>query len=225
MAISRLPLAGFLALALSVALPGQFHRKIQDAPAVFTPRFDYYILSLSWAPEFCAHPSDVAADNRRECAAGQGVGFVVHGLWPEMNVGAGQESCTPAKPVAKSVIDLMLPYMLSPGLIQHEWSAHGTCTGLTPSAYFSTVLQARAAVQLPVQITSVEQAADESPTLIDEQFAGSNSAFPKGSFRALCRDGALSEVRVCFDKELSPQRCAATAGQCTASSITIKPPR
>ena len=44
--------------------------------------FDYYLLSLSWAPNFCAsHQSDHSS----ECAAGNHAAFVLHGLWPQSN--------------------------------------------------------------------------------------------------------------------------------------------
>src|SRR4051812_19830847 len=46
--------------------------------------FDYYVLSLSWAPGFCANPSNASA-NPKECAPGTHLGFIVHGLWPETN--------------------------------------------------------------------------------------------------------------------------------------------
>ena len=67
----RAPVAILAALALVGALAAQY----QTAP------FDYYVLSLSWAPAFCALPNE-ASRNPRECAPGRKVGFIVHGLWP-----------------------------------------------------------------------------------------------------------------------------------------------
>lgn len=186
--------------------------------------FDYYVLSLSWAPDFCSQPG-AAAGNRKECASGQKVGFVVHGLWPEVSEGKSPESCAPAKSVAKAVINFILPYMPGPGLIQHEWATHGTCTGLKPSEYFADVLQARSSVQIPVQFAALEETAVESPGLIENQFAESNPSFPHGAFRSVCRNGAMSEVRVCFDKDLKPKICTASAGECTTQQIAIRPPR
>ncbi|HWE53096.1 MAG TPA: ribonuclease T2 [Bryobacteraceae bacterium] len=187
-------------------------------------QFDYYVLSLSWAPEFCTQPGAAAA-NGAECATGKDVGFVVHGLWPQNNAGKSPESCGPAGRLSKAVIDFILPYMPNAGLIQHEWATHGTCTGLTPSNYFANVLQVRSAVQFPVQFTAAQEKAMESPGLIESQFARSNPSFPDGAFRSACRNGALTEVRVCFNKDLSPRACTASAGECTTSSIAILPPR
>ena len=67
----RAPAVLFAVIALAVMLAAQFR----------TAPFDYYVLSLSWAPAFCAQPNEVAR-NPRECAVGRHIGFIVHGLWP-----------------------------------------------------------------------------------------------------------------------------------------------
>jgi len=208
--------AGLLALGLvlilSVTLPAQ------------SRPFDYYVLSLSWAPEFCAQPGEAAA-NPRECPAGRGLGFVVHGLWPEASSGKSPESCGPSKTVSKGLINQVLPYMPSPGLIQHEWATHGTCTGFTADEYFTKILLARAAVQIPVQLSAITGTETESPNQIEEQFAAANPAFPKGAFRTSCRGNAFTETRTCFDKDLKSRACTASVGECASPTVTIRPPR
>lgn len=186
--------------------------------------FDSYVLSLSWAPAFCAQPG-AAAGNPAECASGRGIGFIVHGLWPESSRGKNPEACGPARRVSKPVVNLILPDMLSPGLIQHEWATHGTCTGLNAFDYFSLVLQARSAVQIPVQITSIQSQVVESPGTIEEQFATANPAFPRNAFRTSCREGIFQEERVCFGKNLKAQACVARVGVCTTRQIVVRPPR
>jgi ribonuclease T2 len=79
-------------------------------------RFDYYLLSLSWAPNYCAgHPGDHSS----ECKTGGHTAFVLHGLWPQSDNGAPPMSCAPARPVAASIVNHMLEFMPSSGLIQH----------------------------------------------------------------------------------------------------------
>jgi len=214
----------FGVLILSGTLPAQFHLGSRNAAPPVTPQFDYYVLSLAWAPEFCAQPGEAGA-NPRECASGRGIAFVVHGLWPEAREGKSAESCGPPKTVSKALVNDLLPYMMSPGLIQHEWATHGTCTGLTQDDYFTKVLLARAALQIPVQITSITGTETESPSQIEAQFQGSNPAFPPGAFRAACRSGAFTEIRACFDKGLKARACTASAGECTSPTVTLLPPR
>jgi ribonuclease T2 len=209
---------GFITAA---ALPAQFHRSTPDAP-VPAP-FDYYVLSLSWAPAFCAQPGAASA-NPKECAPGRGVGFIVHGLWPEAAAGKGPESCGTAKPVPKPVVDFVLRDMLTAGLVQHEWATHGVCTGLNPFDYFSLIVQARAAVQIPVQITSIQDQITESPGQIETQFASANTSFPRTAFRTFCPRGAFQEERICFDKNLKPQACTGSVGECATPAVIIRPP-
>jgi ribonuclease T2 len=189
-----------------------------------TAHFDYYVLSLSWAPGFCADPANAAA-NPKECAPGRHTGFVVHGLWPEANAGANPESCEKTKPVSKAVLNLMAPYMPSPSLVQHEWATHGTCSGLTPADYFTQAIQARVAVQLPVQITAVDEPVTESPEQIEAQFAGANPSFPPKAFRTACKAGDFVEIRVCFDKRLKGLECTSTVGDCASATERILPPK
>jgi ribonuclease T2 len=186
--------------------------------------FDYYVLSLAWAPSFCADPANAAA-NPKECGPGRHTGFAVHGLWPEANEGKSPEACEQTKPVPKRVLNMMLPYMPTASLVQHEWAEHGTCSGLTPADYFTLVIQARVAVQLPVQITAIDEAASESPEQIEGQFAGANPSFPAKAFRTACRGGEFSEMHVCFDRNLKGRECTASAGECSRASARIRPPQ
>ena len=92
--------------------------------------FDFYLLNLSWSPEFChTHPGNP------QCAARPG--FIVHGLWPQNNDGTYPEHCTgmTKPPNSAAYLDIM-PTI---DLILHEWQTHGTCTGLNPEGYFSAI--------------------------------------------------------------------------------------
>lgn len=206
-------------LTIACVLPAQSRRPRSEPSSPF----DYYVLALSWAPEFCAQPG-VAAGNPSECAQGRSTGFVVHGLWPETTSGRGPENCGPSRRVPKSIVDFVIRYMPSSNLIQHEWATHGVCTGLNPQDYFSAIITTRSAVQLPVQLTSIDSPVRRSPGEIETDFAGANPNFPKGAFRTSCPRGELAEVRVCFDKNLKARACTASAGECIKTSVTVKPP-
>lgn len=207
-------------LALAAALIAQSSRHSAAGPAAF----DYYVLSLSWAPAFCAKPGE-ASRNPGECAVGRGIGFVVHGLWPQASVGKNPESCGNAGQVSKAVVNFALQYMPSAGLIQHEWTAHGSCTGLTAFDYFRSVAQTRSALQIPVQLTSLAGEVRESASQIESQFSAANPSFPTTAFRTSCPSGDLEEERVCFDKGLKPRACTTGVGECAIQGVTIRPPR
>lgn len=210
---------GLILLGLTAALIAQSSRRSAPAPAAF----DYYVLSLSWAPAFCARPGE-ASRNPGECARGRGIGFVVHGLWPQAAAGKSPESCGNAGQVPKAVVNFALQYMPSPGLIQHEWTVHGSCTGLPPFDYFRSVVQTRSSVQIPVQLTSLTGGVRESAGQIESQFSAANPSFPMMAFRTSCPRGDFEEARVCFDKGLKPRTCTTGAGECALQAVTIRPP-
>jgi ribonuclease T2 len=188
------------------------------------PAFDYYLLNLSYAPDFCAQP----AGNRdpRECGAGRRVGFIVHGLWPQAETGRGPERCGSARPVSRDVVRAMLNYIPTESLIQHEWTNHGTCSGLSAAEYFAAVRKARDAVTIPGDLKEAGREVRLRPSDIEARFAAANPRFPKEAFRVTCyRDGELQEVRICFGKDLSPRACGASAGACRVGTVVMLPVR
>ena len=198
-------------------------RKRRSQRTSSASEFDYYLLSLSWAPDFCARP-DVQKDER-ECGAGRHVGFIVHGLWPQGEEGRGPENCGSARPVASAIVQRMLNYTPSEGLIQHEWNTHGTCSGLAASDYFGQVRQAFDSLTIPAEYKNLNRQIDVSPSEIESKFAAANRNFPEGAFRTSCGGGDLAEVRVCFTRDLKPRPCTDSAGECRMGSTIMRPVR
>ena len=207
-----------LAMLCSIALSAASHRRRQ--PSAAPGNFDYYLLSLSWAPDFCAQPD--VQKNDRECGTGRHVGFVVHGLWPQVEEGRSPQQCAPARPVAQDIVNRMVAYIPSEGLIQHEWKNHGTCSGLSASQYFDAVRKAFESVKIPADYKDLGRTADLSPQDIEAKFAAANPSFPKGAFHVSCRSNELQEVRACFTRDLHPRPCSDSAGECRTPSITMR---
>src|SRR6516162_6110276 len=128
----RLAIAALLLSLTITTATAEAKKKNKSQPA---SRFDYYMLVLSYAPDFCDQPT--GDKDPRECGTGRHVGFVVHGMWPQGETGRGPENCGPARPVSQDIVSMTLGYIPTPSLIQHEWSAHGTCSGLDAAAYFA----------------------------------------------------------------------------------------
>jgi ribonuclease T2 len=186
--------------------------------------FAYYLLALSYAPDFCSEPQGVK--DPRECGSGRHIGFVVHGLWPQGENGRGPEKCGNSSPVSQSIVQLMLKYIPTESLIQHEWATHGTCSGLNAADYFAAVRKARDSVSLPNELNQPAQKLQLSPAQIEAKLAAANPTFPPGAFRTSCyADAELQEVRVCFNKDLSPRACTSSAGECSRATLTILPVR
>ena len=219
--IGRSIAAGVAAVLLfSNGAIGQRRRKAEGTPGDFS----YYMLVLSYAPDFCAEPQ--GQKDARECGSGRHIGFVVHGLWPQGEDSRGPERCGPARPVAQATVQSMLSYIPTPGLIQHEWTNHGTCSGLSAADYFAAVKKARDGVKVPAELDQPAQQVRLSPTDVEGKLAAANPSYPAAAFRTSCyQDGSLQEIRVCLNKDLSPRACGRSAGECAAGSVTMLPVR
>src|SRR5713101_1799028 len=113
-------------------------------------KFDFYVLSLSWAPSFCDAAFERAPDQAPPPECGQrAYPFVVHGLWPQYEKGFPEFCQQPSPRLDRNVVASMLDLMPAPRLIFNEWDKHGTCSGLAPRAYFETIRKARAAIKIP----------------------------------------------------------------------------
>ena len=212
-----------LVLALSVGLwvcaacKGRPSNGLKAEPPVFAGQpYDFYILNLSWSPEFCFSHSESP-----EC--GTHPGFVVHGLWPQNEHGRGPEHCTPARPVAANLVAKMLDYIPSSSLIQHEWATHGTCSGLSAAEYFAILQRLRDSIRIPQAYEEIERPLTVPPRDVENQFSAANPGIPFDGFRVSCySDGALQEVRICFDKSLTARPCTGVQ-DCTRMSVALAP--
>jgi ribonuclease T2 len=212
-------LALLISLVASNAAAARSHKKSQQTPATFS----YYLLALSYAPDFCAQPT--GNKDLRECGNGRRIGFVVHGLWPQVEGGRGPENCGPARPVAQDIVRAALSYIPTESLIQHEWATHGTCTGLSASDYFTFVRRARDMVKIPESLQSPTRELRLNPEEIEARMAAANPTFPRGAFRVSCyRDAELEEVRIALNKDLSPRVYGSGGGSCR-TTVVIRPVR
>ena len=196
-------------------------KKKKPAPP---PAFDYYMLVLSYAPDFCAQPT--GNKDPRECGAGRQIGFIVHGLWPQGENSRGPQNCGNTSPISQAIIQATLNYIPIDSLIQHEWKTHGSCSGLSAAEYFAALRKARDSVNIPPEIDKPTQRIQLSPAQVQSKLASANPSFPKTSFRTTCyRDAELQEIRVCLNKDGTPRACGSSAGSCSASTMTLLPVR
>jgi ribonuclease T2 len=135
------------------------------------------VMSLSWSPEYCAgHPND-----RNQCGTDRHFRFVLHGLWPQYGKGWPEFCSQEALPGAvRNQFSTLYPSAM---LMAHEWSKHGTCSGLSATDYFSLSKASFEKVAIPGDYTQPAQPISLS---------GQASAL-------LCKKKHLQEVRVCLD--------------------------
>ena len=210
-------LACLCVLLSSTALYAKSHKHNADN----TPgQFDYYLLTLSWAPEFCA--TEAGRGSSSECGPSHHFGFVVHGLWPENEDGSYPQHCGTAPPVSQDIVRQMMPIMPASYLIQHEWSTHGTCSGLDAQTYFGDIQKAFSQVQIPSEYRTPAQPLTAGPEQIEQKFAAANGA-PASSFRVSCSGSDFVALEVCLTKDLKYRQCGSGVRECRTPQVTLLP--
>jgi ribonuclease T2 len=184
-------------LALLAASPALAQRETRGGPA---GTFDFYVLALSWSPGFCENEGD--EKGRAQCGAGRRLGFVVHGLWPQFTRGYPSE-CGPAgRTPSRIALEQAAGVFPEEGLARHQWRKHGTCSGLSPSDYFSATRRAREAITIPPPFTAPDREQSWAPIDIERAFIAANPGLRADMMAVSCRKGRLDEVRICFSKDL-----------------------
>lgn len=194
-----------MATAILLALAaGGVQAKAPKHPSGDQPgHFDYYALSLSWSPNFCASHADPA-----QCGTGKQFGFVVHGLWPQYAKGY-PESCSTQK-LTPELKEKYGPIFASPTLINHEWPKHGTCSGLQPADYFELTAKLKKELAIPANYEKPATPVKVSYQEFAQAFKAANPTYADGSILPFCSGGGrfLQEVHACYDKSGKPQGCA-----------------
>ena len=186
-------------------------------PVRAQPSFDYYLLSLSVEPSFCAGSARDAGKpecRRLTAASFRETPLTLHGLWPNRaRVGARQQpqDCDGPAFQLSSATEAALQHVMpgGTGLARYEWRKHGTCSGLEPDRYFAAA--AGLAQQANATIGPIVLASGGSVRLADVQqrLAATDPAlaaavildcrFARGGGGAL-----LEEVRLTLGRDLRP---------------------
>ncbi len=204
--------AGLIAVVVAAAWTG-------TATARGTPgQFDYWLLALSWSPQYCA---DRASD--MQCS--RPYDFVVHGLWPQFERGFPDACIRNPGQVQKELITRMLPLMPSEDLIRHQWRKHGTCSGMEMQEYFLTVERARRAVVIPEIYRTPATYLRTTVREIEDEFLQVNPRLNRDTLAVQCRGRYLREVRVCFDKSFQPRQCGEDVDDRCGAEVVLRPNR
>ncbi|OQR86380.1 hypothetical protein ACHHYP_10610 [Achlya hypogyna] len=151
-------LEAILSLAATVAVAA-------DSPPVWLPdvgvferevggisSFDFYVFAHSWQASFCYHEPYPGC---KEPEAYWKTHFTVHGLWPELNKGPHPGFCS-KEPLDIKLVrqaigeDTLEEYWPNVKVAvnttgydsfwNHEWTRHGTCSGLDQVTFFQSAI-------------------------------------------------------------------------------------
>jgi len=186
--------------------------------------FDYYVLSLSWEPTWCATEGD--ARGAGQCATGSGLAWVLHGLWPQFEAGWPSYCLTTARDPSRSETAAMADIMGSPGLAWYEWQKHGRCSGLAAADYFGLARTAWEAVVVPPVLEQLNRPVTLPASVIEEAFLEVNPGWAPDMLTITCKDGRIQEARLCLTRALEPRTCGAdVVRDCALRDALFDPPR
>lgn len=193
-----------LALLLLSALPA-------SAEGERAGVFDYYVLSLSWSPTFCALDGDARGED--QCDPRHDFGFTLHGLWPQYEFGWPSYCRTGARDATRAETRAMADIMGSAGLAWYEWKKHGRCSGLSAADYFETSRQAYEGIVIPDVFRALRQDVTLPASVVEDAFVEANPGLDAAMITITCDAGRIEEARICLTKELAPRPCGLDAAR------------
>ncbi|WP_233192972.1 ribonuclease T2 [Acidimangrovimonas sediminis] len=170
-------------------------------------RFDYYVLSLSWSPTWCALTGD--ARHSPQCSARPGFGFTLHGLWPQNDRGYPSFCRTSQRDPTRAQTAAMADITGTPGLAWHEWKKHGRCTGLSAARYYEAARKAFDSIAIPQVFKKLHRDVKLPAAVVEQAFLEANKGLSADMVTVTCEAGRIDEVRICLTKSLRPRPCGA----------------
>ncbi len=176
--------------------------------------FDYYVLSLSWSPNWCA--LEGRARGSEQCETD--LGWILHGLWPQFHRGYPSYCRTLERVPSRAMTAEMADIMGTSGLAWHQWKKHGTCTGLSAPDYYTLSRAAYGRIVRPAVFRKLDKTVSLPAEVVEQAFLKANPGIEPDGLTVTCRDGHIQEVRVCLSRDLSPVPC----GQDVVRDCTLK---
>ena len=186
--------------------------------------FDYYVLSLSWSPNWCAIEGD--AKRSDQCDARHDHGWILHGLWPQYERGYPEHCQTTERAPSRRMTADMVDIMGTAGLAWYQWKKHGTCAGLSAQEYYDQSRAAYAAIIRPDVLRRLTREIKVAPAVIEQAFLEANPGMSPDQITITCKQGHIQEARICLTKDLELRACGADVRRdCTMKNARFTPVR
>ena len=181
-------------------------------------KLDYYVLALSWSPEYCKTHQQQQQSRQCNREPQQAYRFVLHGLWPSID-----KTCTQER-LSATVINSTLPFIPSKRLIEHEWEKHGRCSGYNPKQFFDLSIQAYEKIKIPSYFNAVNTRSTKKVSDLKKLMRQKNPHLKCDSIRVINVNKAFSELRICLDKSLQSINCPFPPKSNPNTEVVIVPP-
>lgn len=167
--------------------------------------FDYYVLSLSWSPNWCALEGD--ARRAEQCDARHDYGWLLHGLWPQYENGWPSYCPTAHRPPSRGETSAQADLFGAGGAAWYQWKKHGSCSGLSPQDYYRLARLAYARIARPPVLRKLSKPVRVPAHVIEEAFLKSNPGMVAQQITITCKAGHIQEARICLTRDLELRDC------------------
>lgn len=199
----RVIVAGLVALMVAVAVARAEGERAGD--------FDYYVAALSWSASWCALEGDGRDDP--QCEAGRGIGFVLHGLWPQWEEGWPSFCRTREGDPSRGMTAAVADVFGGAGAAFYQWKKHGRCSGLSAAGFYDLARRAKGRVVVPEVFRALGRDIRLEADVVEDAFLEANPGMSPDGVVVTCRAGMVQEVRVCLTKSLEFRDCAGDVGR------------
>lgn len=187
-------------------------------------KFDYYVLALSWSPNWCAIEGD--RKGSPQCDESKDFGWVLHGLWPQYHRGWPSFCPTTNPQPSRSLTNGMADIMGTSGLAWYQWKKHGVCSGLNVQDYYALSRKAYEGVNRPEVFRKLPDPVKLPASVVEAAFLKANPDWEPDMLTITCKKGRIQEARLCLSKDLTPVPCGRdVVRDCTMSDALFDPVR
>ena len=169
--------------------------------------FDYYVLSLSWSPTWCALEGD--ARGSPQCDAKAEFGWVLHGLWPQNEAGWPSYCRTGERDPSRAQTAAMADIMGTGGSAWHQRKKHGRCSGLAADDFFALAREAYGRITRPEVFRKLDRDVKLPAAVVEQAFLEENTGLEADGITITCKSGRIQEARVCLTRGMEPRVCGA----------------
>ena len=170
-----------------------------------TGQFDYYVMALSWSPNWCEIEGEAKGSD--QCDARHDHGWILHGLWPQYHRGFPSYCRTSERAPSRGQTNAMADIMGTGGLAWYQWKKHGVCSGLSSAEYYELSREAYASVQRPEVFRKLTKDIKLPASVVEDAWLKANPQLEADGITITCRQGHIQEVRVCLSRDLEPVPC------------------
>jgi ribonuclease T2 len=104
--------------------------------------------------------------------------------------------------------------------VAHEWSTHGTCSGLDAESYFQLLRRVFASIKVPSRFAGARENFSIPPDEVKREFVQANPNFRASEMTVSCGNNYLTAVSFCMTRELKPAVCQ-NLRDCRANMIRV----